>query len=425
MDVDEVVLASSIEAKLSPEPPLSTRASIFRVPHVFCRQNEGAFAPNLVSIGPFHHGYENLKNMEEFKLWYLHGLLHRAPTSQTNLRILTRAIWQLEERARECYAEQLIGLDKYEFVEMLLLDGCFIIELFRKKGQLRYDDDDEDLISSTPNWMDSYLRVDLMLLENQIPWFVLECLFDLTVSPLQRSPSLVELALGFFDTMMPMTVPAKSSFRVDETKHLLHLLWNSIISVSSTDVELTILEKNEYWEVIPSVTDLVEVGIKFKKGNPKEILNIRFKDGVMEIPPLLIQGSTERLFRNLIAYEQCCYLLPSRITSYVVFLDRLINSSKDVHLLGVEGILENWLSTEEDASLFFSRVWNGGTLHKFYYVGLCHKVNTYYGTSWHKWRATLKRDYFNNPWTIISVFAGIVLLLLTFLQTLFSILSYH
>ncbi|XP_042519310.1 UPF0481 protein At3g47200-like [Macadamia integrifolia] len=418
MDVDDI-LTSSIEAKLCPEPPLSSRACIFRVPHVLSRQSEGAFAPNIVSIGPFHHGHENLKRMEEFKLWYLHGLLSRAPTSQTSLKIFTKAIRQLEERARECYAEHLMEFDTDEFVEMMLVDGCFILELFRKKvnGIERQRDDP---ISNTP-WMDSYLRVDLMLLENQIPWFVLECLFNLTVPSGEMNPSFAELALGFFDTMMPMTVPAKSSSRF-ETKHLLDLLWNSIISASA-DVELTL--ENEYWEVIPKVKNLVEAGVKFRKGSPEEILNIRFEDGVMEIPPLLIQGSTELLFRNLMAYEQCCFFLPNRITSYVVFLDSLINSSKDVHLLGDQGILENWLSTEEDASLFFSRVWKGGTLHKFYYVGICQKVNAYYGTSWHKWRATLKRDYFNNPWTIISFIGAIVMLVLTLLQALFSILSFY
>ncbi|XP_042519751.1 UPF0481 protein At3g47200-like [Macadamia integrifolia] len=417
MDVDEV-LASSIAAKLRPKPPLSSQACIFRVPHVLSSQSEGAFAPNIVSIGPFHHGHENLKSMEEFKLWYLHGLLSRAPTPETSLKVFTKAIRQLEKRARECYAEELIDLDKDGLVEMMLVDGCFIIELFRKKANGIEGVQRDDPISNTP-WMDTYLRVDLMLLENQIPWFVLECLFNLTEPPIQRSHSLTKLALNFFDTMMPMTVPAKLSSR-HETKHLLDLLWSSIIS-DSADVELT-LENDQYWEVIPSVTDLVEAGVKFRKGNSnEEILNIRFKDGVMEIPPLLIQGSTEWLFRNLIAYEQCNYLLPNRITSYVVLLDCLLNSSKDVHLLGEKGIVENWLATEEDASLFFSRLWKGATLHKFYYVGICQKVNAYYRTSWHKWRATLKRDYFNNPWTIISLIGAIVLLILTCLQTIFSI----
>ncbi|XP_042479216.1 UPF0481 protein At3g47200-like [Macadamia integrifolia] len=325
MDVDEA-LASSIEAKLHPKPPFSSRACIFRVPHIFSRQRDGAFAPNIVSIGPFHHGHENLKNMEKYKLWYLHGLLSRTPTPQTSLKIFTKAIRQLEERARECYAEQLINLDTDEFVEMMLVDGCFIIELFRKKANSIGGGQRDDPISSTP-WMDTYLRVDLMLLENQIPWFVLEYLFNLTVSPLQSSPSLAELALGFFNTLMPMTVPAKASSRL-ETKHLLDLLRNSIISVT-TDIEVSqVTLENGHRELIPKVTDLVEAGVKFRKGNPKEILNIRFEDGVMEIPPLLIRGSTECLFRSLIAYEQCSSLMPSQITSYVMLLNVSLTHQK-------------------------------------------------------------------------------------------------
>ncbi|XP_042520375.1 UPF0481 protein At3g47200-like [Macadamia integrifolia] len=295
MNVEEA-LASSIEAKLRSKPPLSSQACIFRVPHVLFRQSEGAFAPHIVSIGPCYHGHENLKSMEDFKLWYLHGLLSRRPIPQTSLKIFTKDIQQLEERAREYYTEHLVDFDTDEFMEMMLVDGCFILEHFCRKRNGIDGRQRDDPISSVP-WMDSNLRVDLMLLENQILWVVLECLFNLTMPPGERSSSLAELALGFFDTMMPTTVLAKSSSRL-ETKHILDLLWNNIISASA-NVELT-LENDQYWEVIPKVTDLVEAKVKFRKGNHEEILNIRFKDGVMEIPPLLIQGSTKLLFRNLI-----------------------------------------------------------------------------------------------------------------------------
>ncbi|KAL6202972.1 hypothetical protein ACLB2K_026676 [Fragaria x ananassa] len=41
--------------------------SIYRVPEKLRRLNENAYTPRVVSIGPFHHGKESLKPMEEHK----------------------------------------------------------------------------------------------------------------------------------------------------------------------------------------------------------------------------------------------------------------------------------------------------------------------------------------------------------------------
>ncbi|PQM32956.1 UPF0481 protein [Prunus yedoensis var. nudiflora] len=82
---DVELIVSSIRRKLHQNPPSTARSSIFRIPNVLRRHNEKAFVPNLVSIGPFQHGKKNLKVMQEFKLWYLHCLLDRKPTSETSL----------------------------------------------------------------------------------------------------------------------------------------------------------------------------------------------------------------------------------------------------------------------------------------------------------------------------------------------------
>ena len=45
--------------------PLYPMCSICRVPEKLRRLNENAYTPRVVSIGPFHHGKESLKPMEE------------------------------------------------------------------------------------------------------------------------------------------------------------------------------------------------------------------------------------------------------------------------------------------------------------------------------------------------------------------------
>ncbi|CAA3008931.1 Hypothetical predicted protein [Olea europaea subsp. europaea] len=61
---------------------------------------------------------------------------------------------------------------------------------------------------------------------------------------------------------------------------------------------------------------------------------------------------------------------------------------------------------------------------EFPYSRIFSDVNHHCAKIRNRWIATLKREYFNSPWTAISVFAAITLLGLTIIQTAFAILSY-
>ncbi|MCI72969.1 UPF0481 protein, partial [Trifolium medium] len=65
--------------------------------------------------------------MERHKWRSINHVLKR---TKHDIRIYLDAIKEMEERARSCY-EGTIGLSSNEFVEMLVLDGCFVLELFR------------------------------------------------------------------------------------------------------------------------------------------------------------------------------------------------------------------------------------------------------------------------------------------------------
>ncbi|MCV5003972.1 DUF247 domain-containing protein, partial [Escherichia coli] len=54
------------------------------------------------------------------------------------------------------------------------------------------------------------------------------------------------------------------------------------------------------WQPMPSATSLTEAGIKFSNASSNCILDIQFEDGVLMIPPLFIQETTETVLRNLI-----------------------------------------------------------------------------------------------------------------------------
>ncbi|KAL9458929.1 hypothetical protein AB3S75_007755 [Citrus x aurantiifolia] len=65
--IDMKKLADSLSGKLETLPPLSGKCSIYRMPEPRRCLNPSQYTPQMVSIGPFHYGKEELKAMEEHK----------------------------------------------------------------------------------------------------------------------------------------------------------------------------------------------------------------------------------------------------------------------------------------------------------------------------------------------------------------------
>lgn len=111
--------------------------SISIVPEGLKRSNEDAYTPRVVSMGPRHKGSrEDLLLMEEVKLRSMLSLLHRAGgqgEARNYLKECSRAIWKLDKQIRASYVAD-IKLEKHELANVMLLDGCFLLELLISKG---------------------------------------------------------------------------------------------------------------------------------------------------------------------------------------------------------------------------------------------------------------------------------------------------
>ncbi|KAL7219721.1 hypothetical protein ACSBR2_012727 [Camellia fascicularis] len=173
---------------------------------------------------------------------------------------------------------------------------------------------------------------------------------------------------------------------------------------------------------LKSATELQEAGIKFKKIGGRNLFNIRFVYGTMEIPTLEVEDDTELFFRNVIAYEQ---YLPNTsrdyFTAYQMVIDYLVNTSKDVKILTHHGIIINYLGDNEAVATMFNKLGNNVMASYVGYEEVYKNVNKHCRGIWNFWLAILRRDYFNNPWSFISFVAAVVLLLFTVLQTIFTI----
>ncbi|KAF9620257.1 hypothetical protein IFM89_010992 [Coptis chinensis] len=438
-DEDEVLIAAITE-EITCKP--SSQCFIYKVPKKYQTERDiETFEPRVVSIGPYHHGKVSLIATEVYKRWYLYDLISERTTRNTTLKDFVKAIRKLEVRAREYYAEP-VKLTSNEFVKMMVFDGCFILELLYKyiergisedEGDENEDKDDKegsnnknDPIFGT-TWMIYRLRKDLVLLENQIPFIVLQTLFDLAKDH-NGGYFLNELVTIFFQPILPSMRPVTTSSFI-KGKHILDLLRSHLLPSSRH------MKGGNYpeWEYIRSATELRESGVRFrKKGDLADgLLDITFtKDGVLEIPPFFFGESWNILLPNLIALEQSRCDYTDQITSYFIFFDSLINTEDDVKLLRTQGIMEGLINEDEKVADAINNLFKGAVVDKFYYDGLFTRVNAYC-RNWkrkkakmHKWKVSLQRDYFSTPWSVISVFTVFVVLVLTLTQTIFSILSY-
>ncbi|XP_039140455.1 uncharacterized protein LOC120277664 [Dioscorea cayenensis subsp. rotundata] len=175
-----------------------------------------------------------------------------------------------------------------------------------------------------------------------------------------------------------------------QVHHLLHLFHSTFVpSDDCLKIKSSNLQKQKIIDVewIPSATELHLAGVKIvkKKGSATNFLDISFINGTIEIPQVKLHDNTNTLFRNLITFEQCYYPHTKNYTTPKKVLE-------DV----------------------------GGS----FLQGSIQCVKIYYESKWHKWRAKLMRDYFDNPWAIVSLVAALILLLLTVQQSFFAVYSY-
>ncbi|KAI3914903.1 hypothetical protein MKX01_018072 [Papaver californicum] len=450
---------------------------ISRVPSHFRAIHKEDLDPRFVSIGPLHHHKPHLIAMKDHKLRFLLRLLTdsswKAPgahddfsdeTDETKSSVngeraaavglkrycenflssetvggdsehnsdsmiakLVYAMKVMEAEARRCYSEKFNNISASEFVTMMILDGCFIVQLMHLYERSEMEDIDDPLFNI--RWMVPNLHRDLLLLENQLPFAVLDKIFEITTSSTDDSYSLQKLALKFFNCLVPNGTKSSDKrclFGVhpDNLLHLVRLSFvSSFIGKAKPCFRLQIIPP-PYGH---NVEELKEAGARFMCRENHDLLDIAIKDGVLEIPPLHVDDFVGQVFLNLIAYEQCDRFLEPYFTHTVLFFCGLVRSTKDVCIMHDAGLLRHELRSDEDVVDLFKKLSKGVVSYEcdsYLSETLIEFYKTLHFTNWNKWKKKWREDYFSNPWAFSSFLAAGILLLLTIIQTFFSVFSY-
>ncbi|KAG9441579.1 hypothetical protein H6P81_017433 [Aristolochia fimbriata] len=299
------------------------------------------------------------------------------------------------------------------------------------------------------------LWIDMLLVNNQIPFFALQKLYDMVIGPESQYPSLVDLSLHFFAQFLEFKSRETPLMESEAVLHLLHLVHTHLLPINSpheppgalrlffNKIKSTVFPSRSppppqlpltresarviIIEPIPCARRLQEAGVKLRKKQSSGFSNITFHRRTLEIPHLRIDNNTETLLRTLVAWEQCHLDAGGYFTSLAIFMDFLINTAEDVEILNKLGIIEQTLGSEEQVASVFNGL---GTNVVFigdetdFLPHLCTDLNTFCRKRFNIWWAKLLTDYFGNPWTILSVIAAIVLLIMTAGQTFFSVFGY-
>uniref|UniRef100_A0A2N9EVX8 Uncharacterized protein n=1 Tax=Fagus sylvatica TaxID=28930 RepID=A0A2N9EVX8_FAGSY len=356
------------------------------------------YDPKIVSFGPYHH--ENL-NSGQYK----------------------------RSKQRSCYVDG--STDAYDdddeaFALMMLQDGCFILALFEYEAFVsKYLD----------IFQYRYALLDTILLENQIPFRVL----DVLMSNIYEENKGLEMVTSFLRDMHWGNILEQDT--PDKDKEPNHLLGLQITLISKCDCLVKIYPQ-DFTSIFPSfgsVSDLQAVGINFKASNsislhsakkeiPKSISlrDVKFRPGFFTgeliLPPLLLTPDALVYYNNLIAFEMCATYIDATITSYISFMNSLIANPEDVKVLRSKHIILHTLNSDEEVFKLLKemgRKWM--PVDAFIYQSVRKDIQKHYNSKIRIWIAVIRHKYFSQPWSVFGLLAAVVAIILSFLQTFYTI----
>ncbi|XP_040384674.1 UPF0481 protein At3g47200-like [Oryza brachyantha] len=427
VDIDKTLA----ENENGSEPPASGEAaarrqrerhSIYRVPEYMKKMtNSDAYQPQLVSLGPFHHGEPALQPMEAHKRRAVARVVHRSGKPQQEL---VAAVEEIAEQLRDAYENLDEEWRGERFVELMVTDGCFLLDMI---WTFRHEEEEEVYGSDDPVYskhgclyLKDYVISDMLVIENQLPLLLLQRL-KFVAGPdtfPDEDGDIHHWVIQLLSYVITPITPVD-----DMGLHPLDVLQKSI-SVTRRNREGS-MEGSDH---MPSAAELHDSGINFEVSIGSGFAGtVSFERGVLRVPKIVLYGNAERAFLNLMAFERLHPGARNDVNAFVWFMDELINTPKDVRLLRSKGIIDSGMGSDEAAADLINNTITSGAVmdrdNSLYDV--LAEVDAYCKKPWNSWRANLIHTYFSNPWVFISLVAATTLLITALIQTVYSVLSFN
>ncbi|KAF3782787.1 putative UPF0481 protein [Nymphaea thermarum] len=498
--------------------------SIFNVPAQLLAIKPEAYTPQEISIGPYHWRNPELHEMERFKLQSVRRM-QRSFTKETSFCDVSRKFAENEHRIRSCYNRSL-DWSGQTIIWMMLLDACFLLEYIQyfaidplERSQSKLSPARLQLINYAGKKAAQQLILrDIIMLENQIPFFLLYSLLEMQCGS-SAEARLKAMLRGLCKELSPFkSVQRLPEFQVSKRGHLLEVLYYIIIPPKEIPPETADEHKKEdvpnaeapnpqkkkkkkpvkvikkkcatCWDclsninfsglikfvhmlkklitrclklfspqniddmvdgddaaddayvddkkddgnftppsveeiMIPSVEELRGAGVNFcpaSGGITSRGIRFDVKTASLFLPSITLDGNTEVVIRNLVAYEATVAPGALVIARYMELMNGIIDTEEDVKILREKGIIFNHMKSDIEVASMFNSMSKSVRITKVEFLDrVIEDVNRHYGSRWSvKLSNFIKKSVFGS-WKILTFLATSMLLLMTGLETLCSV----
>ncbi|XP_047058044.1 UPF0481 protein At3g47200-like [Lolium rigidum] len=385
--------------------------------------------PKVVAIGPYHRGLDHLKEMEKVKQVAAYQFLLSFGTPRppgTLYKTIRASILSVAGAAHSLYDKDVVAaIGDDEFVDMMILDGIFLLQyMLMTIGR-------QCLCSSLLRCFHSNqacISNDIMLLENQLPWVVIETLLEFADPALQVEVFIAKMGR----TLQVRGDKNREPFEFSRTywpPHLLGLLRFYKIGGS------TRCQRKGYPDVIRpmsktiSVTELAELGIKLTASKTTKLMDMGIKKrplfSQIFVAPLLLDEMRSCWLVNMAALEICIAtdfrwgwdtIQMPVVCSYLAVLAMLMDREEDVHKLRSKRLVQGELTNIEMLNFFKSLIKHisGGPL----YTEILEEIEDY-RIRW--WMLIKVHTFFYKNYKIITAVLSIIGFLVGIFKTLLSL----
>ncbi|XP_077215567.1 UPF0481 protein At3g47200-like [Tasmannia lanceolata] len=265
--------------------------------------------------------------MEEYKHRALH---HRIEVSKKPIDDYKKMLDDVVQDVMDSY-EQLDDEWRHQdkFLHLMLLDGFFLLELLRSYCWINnyYDVNDPvfSLLQSVGIENDygindpvfsfdgsvsilPYIVSDLLMVENQLPLLVLQRIIAVEWHSMEREECMI------------FGPPANT--RIGEGIHIVDIVRKRMIFAPPTNTSSHLSSV-----VMPSFSDLFDVGVKLRQSETESIRDITFSDGILSLPVFIVEGGTKSFLLNVIAFEQLHNGAGPEVSSFIAFMYGLMGNN--------------------------------------------------------------------------------------------------
>ncbi|KAF7134778.1 hypothetical protein RHSIM_Rhsim08G0051800 [Rhododendron simsii] len=400
------------------------RSVIYKVPDLLKNLNNKAYEPQMVSFGPYHYGKEHLMPMEKRKHTMLLDFLQE---SGKPLESYVNALAPVVQDLKNFYdaLEPHWHEDTSGFLKLMVRDGCFMLHILDSESRHLFNG-----LYFLGNLETAGIKRDILLLENQLPMLVLLKIDQVRNGGEPREEFIQELVLdswGFW---------SRTPLRMGKCLHVLDLYRKTLIWD-----EKYVSDPGEFGQTLQfwSAIELTEAGIRLEPSFTVKQGRISFNadDGVLRLPCLELDHATESTFLNLIAFDSLHVGdLRGEVTSFIYFMRQLIKTPRDVSVLISRRILvNNGIGSDEAIVQLFDSLFKEAPILNLYTLKmiLVYYRIWYYRNKPHNrlraYAAYLVHAYHEstnwNPLAFWSILAAILLFILSFLQTLYTLYPYY